>query len=286
MLTNLILGVDAGNYMAKIAGPYGIDSYKTNICNWFERDVKETFGADDMEFKINGRKGYAGSIAAAEDEFGDGTTYGDTKAHEDTKIRVLLGIYRYIEKYAPGTTTISIVTGQPVTAHKEEEKKKIIEMLKDFHYFKVNGKDVKFVIEDVKVTPEGAGAFWSNPCDGSMKIIDVGSGTVNMVSILDKKFVHKSSGTLGVGMETMKNRHDVDGMARAIFQHGTKLKWKKHDRVVLCGGATEKMMEPLKNYFPEITLNHAILKTSNPIPVNPGFANAVGFYNLARWSYK
>jgi len=37
-LGNLILGIDAGNHTAKVAGDYGIDSYRTAICDWFERN--------------------------------------------------------------------------------------------------------------------------------------------------------------------------------------------------------------------------------------------------------
>ena len=87
-----MLGVDAGNHKGKVVGPFGVDSFKTNICDWFERNVEEKFGVDDMEFEIGNRKGFAGSIAEHEDDYGNGTRYGDSKAHEDTKIRVLLAI--------------------------------------------------------------------------------------------------------------------------------------------------------------------------------------------------
>jgi len=55
MKSNLILGIDAGNHRVKIAGVHGVDSFKSNICGWFERDVKEQFGNDDMEFQVGNR---------------------------------------------------------------------------------------------------------------------------------------------------------------------------------------------------------------------------------------
>src|SRR5690606_22220871 len=76
-LSKLILGVDAGNYRAKVAGPYGVDSYRTAICDWFERDIVESFADDDMEFHIGDRKGFAGTIAAYEDIYGTGSMFGD-----------------------------------------------------------------------------------------------------------------------------------------------------------------------------------------------------------------
>lgn len=48
--------------------------------------------------------------------------YGDSKAHEDTKIRVLLAINRYLDRYCPHFENIAIVTGQPIKRHKQTEK--------------------------------------------------------------------------------------------------------------------------------------------------------------------
>jgi plasmid segregation protein ParM len=155
-MNTLILGVDAGNHSAKVVGPFGVDSFKTNICDWFKRDVEETFGKDDMEFEIGGRKGFAGTIAQYEDEYGDGTMYGDSKAHPDTQIRVLLAIYRYLNRYCPHYDRISIFTGQPIKRHNETEKKTIIDMLEGPHEFVVNGKKKSFIIDRVGVAPEGS----------------------------------------------------------------------------------------------------------------------------------
>jgi plasmid segregation protein ParM len=283
----VILGVDAGNYKAKVAGVHGVDSFKTNVCNWFERNVEETFGNDDMEFQINGRKGFAGSIAEFEDEFGDGTTYGESKAHEDTQVRVLLAIHRYMEKYSLNEKNVYIVTGQPISRHTEIEKNQIINMLKGHHEFVVNGIHREIYIKDVKVSPEGSGAFWSNPLGGMVRILDIGSGTVNMVSISNKNFIHKSSGTMNTGMETLKNKNDLDGMARGIIQSTLKLKWKKDDSVFICGGASEKIVAHIKKHYVNAEIIKPLLKREHDVlSVQPIYANAVGFYNLAKWAYQ
>lgn len=286
-LTKLILGIDAGNFKAKVASVHGVDSFKTNICGWFERDVEETFGEDDMSFEIDGKKGYAGSIAEAEDEFGDGTRYGDSKAHSETKIRVLLAIHRYMEKYNLAASSVYIVTGQPIATHKEGEKQQIIDLLKGKHDYVVNGKRRKITIEDVKVSPEGSGAFWSNPQPGTVRIIDVGSGTVNMGTISDKKFIHKSSGTMDTGMETMKNKNDLDGMARGIVQATTKLKWKKDDTVLICGGIANLMLPHIQKHYANAEVLKPMLKTENEtVTKKPIYANAIAFYTIAKGLYK
>jgi len=287
MENHLILGIDAGNHRVKIAGLHGVDSFKSNICGWFERDIKEQFGNDDMEFQVGNRKGFAGTIAQFEDEFGDGTTYGDSKAHEDTKIRILLGIYRYMLKFNLQIDHISIITGQPIKQHKESEKNKISEMLIDTHEFTVNNSKVKFTIDKVGISPEGSGAFWSNPVNDAIRIIDVGSGTVNMATISDRRHIHKSSGTMNTGIETLRNKNDYEAISRAIFQQATKLKWNKNDTVYVCGGVTLLLLPFIQNYFVNvIALQPKLKREYDTLVLEPTYANAVGFYNIAKGVFK
>ena len=174
----LVLGIDAGNYRAKVAGPYGVDSYRTAICDWFPRDIVEDFGeGDDMEFSLKGRRGYAGTLASYEDQFGGGgAMYGESKAHDDTLIRVLLAIYRYRTRYCPGFDRFKIVAGQPIVSHNVNEKTKLAELLKGEHVISVNGAPQHIIIEEVGIAAEGTGAFMSHPQSGVVRIIDVGSG--------------------------------------------------------------------------------------------------------------
>ncbi|WP_246231537.1 ParM/StbA family protein [Sporosarcina jiandibaonis] len=281
----LILGIDAGNHMAKTAGPYGIDSYRTAICDWFKQDFVEKFGDDDMEFEIDGRKGYAGSIAEHEDVFGGGGMYGDTKAHEDTKIRVLLALYRYINKYCPGIDTVKIVTGQPITSHNQTEKQKLIDMLQRGHEFTVNNRRQYVYIEDVRVVAEGAGAFWSNPQTGKVRIIDIGSGTVNVATVFNKKIINNSSETLNFGMETV-NR-GLDSIARGIIQETTRLRWERTDTVYVCGGVANDILPYIKLQYSQAESIQPLLKRHNSVEMTSTlFANAVGFYEIGRLTYR
>ncbi len=286
-MSNLILGIDAGNNGAKVAGPYGIDISKTAICGWFERDVEETFGDDDVEFEICGRKGYAGSIAKEEDEYGGGSMFGDTKAHDDTKVRVLLAVNRYIKKYCPGEEIVKIVVGQPIATHKELEKKKIKDMLLGAHDFVVNGERVSFYIEAVEVATEGGGAFWSRPEIGLVHMLDIGSGTVNAITIKDKKIINNSSSTFNFGAETIKNKSDMSGMARGIIQNTTKLKWHKDDFVLVCGGIADRVATHLQGHFKNIEVLNPQFQYKDGVTIaHPVYANAIGFYNIAKGIFK
>lgn len=286
-MSELILGIDAGNNGAKVAGPYGIDISKTAICGWFERDVEETFGDDDTEFEIDGRKGFAGSIAIHEDEFGGGSMFGDTKAHGDTKIRVLLAVNRYIKKYCPREEILKIVVGQPISTHKESEKKKIKDMLLGGHEFTVNSERVSCYIEAVEVATEGGGAFWSRPEIGLVRMLDIGSGTINAITVKDKKIINNSSSTFNFGAETIRNKSDMDGMARGIIQNTTKLKWHKNDFVLVCGGIADRIAIQLQEHFKNIEVLNPQFQYQDGVTIaHPVYANAIGFYNIAKGTYR
>lgn len=280
---NLLLGIDAGNYMAKIAGPYGVESFRTAICPWFEREVIEVFSDDDMEFEIDGRKGFAGTIAEYEDEFGGVAMFGDSKAHDDAKVRVLLSVFRYTEKHCPGQNNLSIIVGQPVKMHNEEEKQKIKNMLIGTHTLTVNGVQRTFHINGVEVTTEGGGAFWSAPEDGLIRIIDVGSGTVNAITIRNRKHINSGSSTFNFGVETIRNKNDLSGAAGGIIRNTTGLKWNKNDTVWVCGGSAIDIIPFIKSHYVNSEVMNPVMQHGGGTEiVHPSFANAIGNYRIAR----
>lgn len=279
----LVLGIDAGNYRAKVAGEYGVDTYRTAICDWFERIIEEDFGAgDDMEFELNGRRGYAGTLASYEDQFGGGAMYGDTKAHDDTLVRVLLAIYRYKEKYCPGFNKFSIVVGQPISSHNKTEKDKLTKMLRGEHFITINGKSQHFNIESVAVAAEGSGAFWSSPqANGLVRIIDVGSGTVNCASIDNRRHINNSSSTFNFGTETTNG--GVSAIVRGVIQSTSSLRWSRDDKILLCGGIATEAIELMRDHFSNIELMSPTLRTHNGDTQQlPVYANAIGFYEIAK----
>lgn len=283
----LKLGIDAGNYRAKVAGPYGVDSYRTAICDWFERNIEEDFGEDDMEFEYEGRKGFAGTLASYEDFYDGAGMYGDNKAHGDTVIRVLLAIYRYTHKYCPGFLRFKIIIGQPIATHKPSEKKKLIDMLVGPHKIIVNRKTYHYTIEQVMVVAEGTGAFFASPKNGRVHIIDIGSGTVNLATLTEAKHINQASNTFNYGVETTGGRENIDNLARAVIKSATTLRWRQEEPIYVCGGVTEDAIPFLSEHFKNVQPIIPQLKTHNGLQIQlPTFANAVGFYELARQLYE
>lgn len=276
----MIVGVDAGNNEVKVMGPLGLDIFNSAIGEYSELLLtnENGHGKDDMIFEYEGRKGFAGSLAE-ESDFG-GSIMGESKAHEDVLIRILLALHRY-----GNSSNYEIITGQPISAHTVEEKQAIKDMLINKHTITVNGKTRTFHITRCEVAAEGIASFWSAPKDGLIRIIDCGSATVNCGTIIDKKNLNKGSFTIGLGMNTIRNK-DLNELARGIYTHTSK-RWKKEDTVLVVGGAAKQLLEPIRKFYPNADLLEPAIREGGGYKiVKPIYANAIGFYNLGRALYE
>lgn len=276
----MILGIDAGNHQVKIVGPYGEAAFLSNICGYFERQVNHQ-GKDDMVFEYEGVKGFAGTLAAREDEFGGGVMYGDSKAHEDAKLRILIGLHRYCND----GDEVYMVTGQPILKHTDAEKEKIKNMLKGSHDITINGIEKTIRIIDVAIAPEGSAAFWANPREGAVKILDIGSGTVNAASIRDKLHINQESYTFVFGTETINNAR-MENMAFGIIRNISK-KWPLDSKIDICGGAAEQIEPIIKNHYQNTSILRPAFRYNGGVKhLHPMFANASGYYAIAKGMYE
>jgi plasmid segregation protein ParM len=271
----MILGIDSGNYMVKVCGDRGVLSFISTIGEAREINLKQKHGEDDMYFEYEGKKGFAGTLALYESEF-CGSIMGGTKNHTDNKTRVLLGIHRYLTKFNLRDNQIQIVVGQPISMHNEDEKSQIRDMLTGKHTISVNGVEKTFWITSVIVAAEGGSAYWSGEQkDGLIRLIDVGSGTVNCCTILDSRFIDRESETLNFGANTTKTK-DTSALARGIATHTLK-KWNRDDEVYVVGGAAEDIAVSLQHYFNNLQILYPV---HNDNYFKPVYANAIAFYNI------
>lgn len=270
------LGIDAGNYRVKVAGDSGLMDFISAIGESREINLKQQHGDDDMYFQYEGAEGFAGSLALYESEF-SGSIMGDTKAHTDAKIRVLLAIHRYCSLNDIADTNFQIVVGQPIKKHNEQEKERIRQLIKGTHTITVNGVQKSFSIDEVGVAAEGASSiFSSNQLEGLIRLIDVGSATVNYATILNSRFIDKDSGTLSFGMNTNKS-NNLQSLTRGIATEILK-KWDSNDKTFIVGGASETLLPYLQEYFSNIQILNPFYKQQL---AHSGYANAIAFYNMA-----
>jgi plasmid segregation protein ParM len=272
----------------KIAGPMGVDSFMSNISMTFQNNVSERFGDDDMQFNVDGVEGIAGTIAKYENQTGNSSTFGITKNHTDTKIRILLGIHRYITKHELDVKHVSLVVGQPIKMHVETEKNAIINMLQGEHNVTVNDVNMLITIDEVGVVPEGSSAFWSTEQDdeGEVHILDIGSGTINAATMIDQRHINTKSNTFPFGMETMKGSK-IEQVANEIVRSSTSLGWEKDATVLVCGGSAEVLLPYIQTYYKNADIIYPVItEDRSPIVLHPMYANAVGYYNIGRGAYK
>lgn len=284
----LILGIDAGNYFVKVAGEDGVESFRSSMCEWFQNENEKPFGEDDMEYDINGKKGFAGTIAEFEDELGLGSMYGETKAHEDTRVKIVLGIFRYMERYGKSEEQVVVVTGQPIVRHTSTEKNKIKGLVEGDYNVTVNGIQRRIIISGVTVGAEGSSAYLSRDSVHEVRILDVGSGTINCATIEKNRHIQNKSGTFNFGTETFrKSGEGVEKLAKGVIRATTKMKWGVDDKVWVCGGISEEMYKYIQEYYTksELLVPRLYTGSGGSIELHPMYANAVGYYELAKKVY-
>lgn len=278
------LGIDGGNDNVKIFGEFGEMKFPSVLGEYRERKLEQTFTDDDMMYEFKEKKGFAGTLAQFESQFPT-SFMGDSKAHDDFLIRVLLGIHRYTrEEMNP---VVQIIVGQPISKMTLNEKKKMKNLLLGTHFITVNGIPKTITIEKAEISAEGGGAFWSSPKQGLVRILDIGSGTVNGATLHDGRYIDKDSFTIKEGLQTMLT-DEIDGLVRTIAARA-KRQWNVDDTVLLCGGGADRVLGSLREYFPSADLLRPKVQLKEKegngfklVSLPPIYANAVGFYHIAK----
>lgn len=209
--------------------------------------------------------GFAGTLAGESETAGN--IGGETKAHFDAKLRVLLALHRFSKE-----KEFDLIVGQPISRHLPEDKKAIKEMLIGSHVLVVNGERKTIVIRRCEVAAEGIVAGLLTTSQGIVRVLDVGSATVNFGTLQDMNFMDLGSWSELLGMETFDEQNPV-AIGRKIVTSAQR-KWKPHDVVKVCGGGAEMVFPYIKPHFP----NAELIK-------NPIYANVKAFYDLARKAY-
>jgi plasmid segregation protein ParM len=260
--------IDAGNFNTKFYDGKDLIKFPSVISlDYRERNLQEKLREFDFEWEYNGMKGYAGTLAMDESKFGE-SRKGNSKAHFDAKLRVLLALHQY-------STSIenNIVVGQPIITHNEDQKTAIKNMLIGRHELTVNGKRKIVVVRRCEVAAEGVTAGLLVQGNAKVRIIDIGSGTVNFGTLLNKRFNDLGSFTLTEGMETVSGQYAA--FARQIAFKAFSKGWDQDEIIYLCGGGAEVLLTYLKEYF----VNVQILQTDTE------FSNVKAFYMIASKLY-
>jgi plasmid segregation protein ParM len=276
-----IIAIDAGAYEVKGRTRDEVFKFRSTIGPYRHLHLGNADGnemeAGDFIVEYEDEKLFVGNIAWRECH-AIREPRDISKAHEETKIRVLVAVHKYGK-----TKGNCLVIGQPIRGMVDKDREKIENMLKGSHTITVNNVKKTFYIEDVKVAPEGSGAYFSmeDRPEDIANIIDAGSGTFNYLRVEDGYFIDRKSGTLAFGAETHMEMTEKQ-MAVAILAE-IRGKWNLYEPTYLCGGIAEYLLPYIKEHFNNIQLIKPVLyRTNGPKAYSPQYANAFGYYSMGK----
>lgn len=268
-----VVGGDFGRRGIKVFTGSKFIYFPAVVGEWRKMNLVNRGEKQDFSVEYNGEKFFVGVLAENESEFSRQMLTED-KVNEDTKLLALVALHQ------TGLSDIDLVTGVPINMHHKEQKENLSKLLLGTHDITVNGVFRSFTVQRVRVSVEGGGAFWSNPKDGLVRILDGGSKTINYITLKDRKFIDRDSGTLTFGFDTNKSA-DIKQMSNRIAgELGTK--WSVTDAVFTVGGKAKTLATYLKDFYPAITtLQQEETYKENGMEIDLNlFANAIGYYNM------
>lgn len=270
-----VVGLDLGRRNVKLYTGHRYITFPAVVGEWRDIKLENALGRGAFRGTFNGQKFFAGVLAEEESEFPRQMLI-ESKATPDALLLALIGLHQ------TNMTDFDIVTGVPVKLHDRENKEALINLLKGQWEIEVNGVLRKVNIHRVRVAVEGGGAFWSNPKDGLVRIVDGGSKTINFITMRNRRYVDRDSGTLDFGFDTNKSSDIANMVTRIAGELGKK--WNQDDQVYTVGGEARSLAEYLKPYFPKATVFQSSklhVQDQEVIDLNL-FSNAIGYYNIGR----
>lgn len=274
---------DGGNFFTKAASKDGVFCFSSAMdTNYDLNTVDQKYGVDDMLWEFDGSTGIAGTIAEYEGAFANNRTFGGTKNHFMAKMRILLAIHQYAND-----TDINLIVASPFSSHLSD-KDEIVQSLKGTHPpLTVNGVTKTITIHNCNVTIEGAAAFYSISIpEKVVRIVDIGSGTVNCITFINGIMVRDQSKTLDFGTETEVKGDILEQIPSRIYNGMSAKHWKPSDRVYVCGTVADKIEEHMKKTFPNTSVINPTMVINNELKtLEPKFATVVGMLRLANNIY-
>lgn len=273
----MIIGIDIGRNKTKAYSKDMKISFPSRVGEW---RVRKLTSGGDYEFEYENKKYFIGDLA--EESYCAREMATESKIHNETKLLFLTALA------AANRTEYNVIIGLPVIQHVQSTKEQLTSLLSGRYAVKLNDQFRTFFVGNISIAPESAGAYWSEVLNfhgqvinkdltnGLVRIVDIGSRTINYCSIRNRRYIDKDSGTLNYGIIELENAGPEykEQFARRIVADLSK-KWLKDEGYkIVSGGGALLLHEYLIEHWPDCILAD-----------DPVFANAKGFYKMgvARW---
>jgi plasmid segregation protein ParM len=267
------VGIDTGRKYTKVANGTVI-TFPSVVGTGRKLNLENR---QDYDVAIDGEHFFIGHLA--EESIDRREMASESKLHLETRALFLTALALATK----GEPTI-ITTGAPVSQHTPENKVLFGALINGKHQVRINGQEKALSIDSIQVVPEGAGAWWNAAldeqgriCDQTLikqpvtRILDMGSRTVNYLTLLAGRYLDRASGTLNYGCMELELGGNPDMLARRILADLTR-RWpgmRRTDMLFLAGGGALIMRDAFTQEFPKY------LTADDPVT-----ANARGYRKL------
>lgn len=273
-----LIGCDMGRNESKFySGNNHKIKFRSTVGEWHQRNLNNE---GDYDVMIDGTNYFIGDLALKESYLPrDMTT--ENKIHQETFLLFLTGV-----AFLANEQNIVVSTGLPVNQFNPKIKSDLVNLLQGKHTVTFRNNSTKsFFINDITACPEGGGSYWHEMNNypslrqGKIRVVDIGSRTINYCTIDDSNYVNKDSDTLSYGAIKLKNsKTNSQEFARKIVADLSS-KWMEYDEdndtILLTGGGAILLQMLLKPHFKNMIVS------SDPV-----YSNVFGFYNLGMSKYR
>jgi len=290
-----IIGIDVGRDRVKAVSSMGRVDFPSVVGEWQQRNLSTKHG--EYEVTVDQNKVFVGELAIRE-SYCQRAMATETKTHQESKILFLTALAALVKE----GESVNVVTGLPVAQHTTSGKNEFKKLLEGIHKVEINGQPRNIIINDIGIVPEAGGAYWSVVLDKhgqvsnsfiaeqKVRIVDVGSRTVNFCTIDKREYIDRDSGTLPYGVIELMNadkgsRDNVQNIGEDVKEHFARRiagdlsrKWMTYvpdqDLILLSGGGSILLQQYLKQHF-----------MVNQLVEDCVYANAEGFFKMgvAKW---
>lgn len=261
----MFIGVDVGRRSVKVSGPLGpVRVFPSRVGEARQLRLADGGAYGDYVVELDGRAYFVGHLA--EESFARREMATESKLHEET--RVLFASALGLAEPEPGST---VVTGLPISQHTNLVKEDLQNLLAGIKGVALNGRWIPLAIRELLVVPEGAGAFWAEAMDENgmirrqdlirhddspvrIRVLDLGSRTVNLVTLIGGRYLDRESFTLPYGLlelDAMGAGMERDFVRRVVGDLSTRLSsLHPMDQFLLAGGGALVLTELIREHLP------------------------------------
>ena len=254
-----IVAIDVGRSAVKVISGGNETYFPSKVGEARDMDIGEN---GDYVVTVNGQDFFVGDMSM--ESYTQREMATKAKMHDESKILFATGLATVV--YDP---VVYVTTGLPIDLH-GQHKAAMANFLQGQYHVTLNGVEKSFLVKEVGIIPEGAGIYWRlqnfDKKSNTIRVLNLGSRTINALTVKKGRFWDKESVCLDWGMFEMDVARDSltmkEQFARKIRGDISKA-WLSYrqdsDIVVIGGGGVLRLSEQLKDQF---LVTHV---TENPI---------------------